>query len=74
MEERIVELRDWYGRMEDIIEELEEQGYEVLESNEERISAYNEETETEIVVKLNVIYNNDKPSTIVIGEVEEVLI
>ena len=74
MEERLVELRDWYGRMEDIIEELEEQGYETLESNDERISAYNSETETEIVVKLNVIYHNDKPSTIVIDEVKEVLI
>lgn len=72
MKERLVELRDWYGMMEDIIEELEEQGYEVLESNDERIRAVNDETE--IVVKLNVIYHNDKPSTIVIDGIKEVLI
>lgn len=46
-------MNGWYGRLDDMKEDIEELGYEVIEMNREYISCYSEEEDdTEYVIKL----------------------
>lgn len=58
---------EWYGRLEDLVEDIEDQGYEVDEANSEYISCYDPESEKEFIA-----YLGGTESTIYIDHVKEV--
>lgn len=60
---------DWYGRLEDIVEEIEELGYEVLEANGEYITCWeeNSDDDTEYIIRLG-----GTERTITVEEIREI--
>ncbi len=59
---------EWFGRLEELVEDIEEKGYEVLEANREYVSFSDPEDEdTEYVA-----YLGGTEKTIYIDRIEEV--
>lgn len=69
MMEKLGRLDSWYGRLSDIIEELTEMGFDVLEDNAECIEVAFEEDGDDVHV---VIYLGGTQNTITINGFEEV--
>lgn len=69
MKEKLKNMGTWWGRNEDLIEDLEEMGLEVLEHNDEYIVVAYEEDEKDVQLQITL---DGTPRTIVIGSVEEI--
>lgn len=65
--------RDWYGRIEDLEEELSENGYDVLEANCENVVVDGGEDEDGNDIQY-ILYLGGTETTIVIKEIETVTI
>lgn len=59
---------DWYGRMEDLEEAIEEEGYEILESNREYITFTNIDSDEDTQY---VAYLGGTERTITVERVKE---
>ncbi len=57
---------EWFGKLEELVEDIEEKGYEVLDSNREYISFVDPEEDTEYVA-----YLGGTERTIYISRIEE---
>ena len=66
MKEKVENL-GWFSRMEDLVEELEDLGLEVLEDNREYVVASYEEGEEDIQLLLNI---GGTENTIIITSVD----
>lgn len=60
---------EWYGRLEELVEDIQEQGYEILETSSEYVSFYDPETDDD---KEYVAYLGGTERTIYIDHIEEV--
>lgn len=69
MLEKIENLGGWYGRLEDLTEELEDMGLEVLEANREYIVVGYEDGDDDVQIMVALAGTS---STIVIAGAEEV--
>lgn len=69
MKEKLESMGTWWGRNEDLIEDLEEMGLEVLEHNDEYIVVAYEGDEEDVQLQITL---DGTPRTIVIGSVEEI--
>lgn len=69
MLEKIENMNGWYGRLEDLTEELEEMGLEVLEATAEYIVVGYEDGDEDVQIMLAL---GGTSSTIVIAAAEEV--
>lgn len=69
MKEKLENMGTWWGRNEDLIEDLEEIGLEVLEHNDEYIVVAYEEDEEDVQLQIML---GGTTRTIVIGSVEEI--
>ncbi len=50
---KLEELKnDWYGRLEDLTEEIEERNFEIYEATTEYISCASKETDAEYIIRL----------------------
>ena len=57
---------EWFGRLEEVVDYIEEEGYEVLESNREYISFVDPDDDSEYVA-----YLGGTARTIYISEIKE---
>ena len=69
MVERIKGMAGWYGRLEDLTEELEEMELEVLEANGEYIVVGYEDGDEDVQIMIAL---GGTSSTVIIAAVEEV--
>lgn len=69
MLEKIENLGGWYGRLEDLVEELEDMGLEVLEANTEYIVVGYEDNDEDVQIMVALAGTS---STIIIAGAEEV--
>lgn len=60
---------EWYGRLEDLIEDIEDKGYKVLESNREYVTFVDPDSDEDTEY---VAYLGGTERTIYIDRVEEV--
>lgn len=58
---------EWFGRLEELVEDIEDKGYEVLESNAEYITFVAKDDDTEYVA-----YLGGTERTIYISRIKEV--
>ena len=69
MMEKIENINGWYGRREELVEDLEDMGLEVLESNAECIVVAFQEGGEDVQIQITL---GGTESTIVISDVEEI--
>ena len=62
--------RDWFGRLDDLTEELEEMGYEVAEVCSEYILVQHEDEEEEVTVE-TMLRLGGTEHTITVDEIKE---
>ena len=60
---------NWWGRLEELVEEIEDMGYEVLEQNREYITCWSEDDDSDEQYQIRL---GGTERTIIVEEIEEV--